>query len=488
MVVLNAIFYKEYFSFRIKLPFRLARDKPGMNVTAPPRKPHRPTWTSAFHQACQTGSVDDVKRFLNKGVDIDYMDYRTPCPLIIACRTNNVAVVRLLVDAGAKVNQIWAQATAILSTFEYRERAQWTAKDQQEQLETVKHLVTGGANVNQRGPNGLTALMMACDQIHPELVEYLLQSGADPNTRMSAGSTALHVLYMVMGPHRNLREVYSDTWKITNMMIKHGAKMDCVNANGRTPLMVVMRKEVVPGAAFLKYQHGLFCDFPDVDIVKSLVQAGATLFFKDKDGANYLDIAHSAQFKLHTLFHLLPYPTPLPAEVKMELSSVRGYLRALHDMMLIGFVTWAGHGLKFPPHLVRAAYTMIRAGDPVRIYNTDDSAFQNLKAMYPAPIAEEAFLTRVWARKAGLTLFPSLKVQTRATIRNTLTSNLMTSHGGRYRVSILSCVRGFLSDQIIPPRMVEYVVLYEEAMDHFTSHYKGLIKDLFTPESFVTQL
>ena len=234
--------------------------------------------------------------------------------------------------------------------------------------------------------------------------------------------------------------VKSQINKITNMMIKHGAKLDSVNANGRTPIMVVMRKEVAPRAAFLKHLHGLWRGLPDVDIVKSLVQAGTTLFFKDKDGANYLDIAHSAQNKLHILFHLLPYPTPLSAEVKMELSSVRSYLRDLDDM-LICFVTWAGHGLEFPPHLVSAAYVMIQAGDPVRIYNTDDSAFPNLKAMYPAPIAQEALLTRVWARKAGLTLFPSLKVQTRATIRKTLTSNLMTSHCGRYRVSILSCVR-----------------------------------------------
>ena len=58
-------------------------------------------------------------------------------------------------------------------------------------LESVKMLVTAGANLNATTGIGETALMLAAHNDHTEAALYLLDKGADPNI-VEAGHTALH--------------------------------------------------------------------------------------------------------------------------------------------------------------------------------------------------------------------------------------------------------------------------------------------------------
>jgi ankyrin repeat protein len=58
-------------------------------------------------------------------------------------------------------------------------------------LETVKRLVGGGADVKAANRYGVTPLSLACTNGNAAIVELLLRSGADPNSSLPGGETAL---------------------------------------------------------------------------------------------------------------------------------------------------------------------------------------------------------------------------------------------------------------------------------------------------------
>ncbi len=59
------------------------------------------------------------------------------------------------------------------------------------QLESVRALLSAGAEPDRANPDGLTPLMLAAAQGEGEIVEELLANGADPRLRQPGGETAL---------------------------------------------------------------------------------------------------------------------------------------------------------------------------------------------------------------------------------------------------------------------------------------------------------
>lgn len=62
-------------------------------------------------------------------------------------------------------------------------------------LESARLLVAAGANVNDADAWGVSAMVLAAHAGHRELVEFLLETGADPNAS-APGFTALHTAIM----------------------------------------------------------------------------------------------------------------------------------------------------------------------------------------------------------------------------------------------------------------------------------------------------
>jgi ankyrin repeat protein len=59
-------------------------------------------------------------------------------------------------------------------------------------LERVKELVKGGANIEELDQDGETALLLACYEGHHDIVVYLVEHGANVAHTTTEGTTTLH--------------------------------------------------------------------------------------------------------------------------------------------------------------------------------------------------------------------------------------------------------------------------------------------------------
>lgn len=157
-----------------------------------------------LHKAAARGDLEQVDRYLQKGVDVDARDGCGRTPLMWTL--SNPAVVRHLVEHGADVNarDINGETPLMKAAFlgqadvvellceqgaDIHARSRrgetplmWTYKDP----DIVRYLVGRGADVNAADDQGETLLLKMAQLGRLDIVRYLLEQGADVN----AGGTA----------------------------------------------------------------------------------------------------------------------------------------------------------------------------------------------------------------------------------------------------------------------------------------------------------
>jgi len=129
-------------------------------------------------------------------------------------------------------------------------------------LDIVKYLVEKGANLEAKGDHGETPLIWASHKDNSDVVKYLIEKGANIEVIDDYGFTSL------------LWATDSATLVTVKSLVEQGANIEVKDNDGETPLMV---------AVFLG----------KIDIVKYLVEAGANINVKDNNGKTVLDIAET---------------------------------------------------------------------------------------------------------------------------------------------------------------------------------------------------
>jgi len=130
----------------------------------------------------------------------------------------------------------------------------------EENKDIVNLLIKNGAKVNEQDKDGNTALMIACQKNNLDIVNSLLSAKADVNLSSNDGYSAFSDAYFM---HHEK--------DILNALIKAGADVNVQN-EGKTPLMEE-------------------CFSNNIDMVKTLIAAGANVNSKDNDGLTSLHIA-----------------------------------------------------------------------------------------------------------------------------------------------------------------------------------------------------
>lgn len=139
-------------------------------------------------------------------------------PLWCAAGAGHLAVVKMLVRAGADVNHPTKTNSTPLRAACFDGR-----------LDIVKYLTDHSANIHITNKYNNTCLMIAAYKGHVDVVQFLLELGANPDEKAHCGATALH--FAAECGHV----------KIVQELLNHGAKIT-KNEHGMTPLIAAAER------------------------------------------------------------------------------------------------------------------------------------------------------------------------------------------------------------------------------------------------------
>lgn len=172
------------------------------------------------------GLVETAQTLLARGAtpDCSYVakewpDYPLSCLYGATGINNNLALARVLLEAGANPND----GESVYHSTEHAD------------LECLRLLLVHGASVP-----GTNALKHMLDREDIEGTRLLLESGADPNEVNGRGETALHwAVWRGRSP------------EIITLLINYGVPLDAVQADGRTAYAMAMQRGQQQTAALL---------------------------------------------------------------------------------------------------------------------------------------------------------------------------------------------------------------------------------------------
>lgn len=171
-------------------------------------------------------------------------------------------------------------------------------------LDSLKILIDGGANVMTEDENGYTALHFAVMSKNYDAVQYLIENGADVNKRTKQDEVPLHFAS------------FSGRIDIVELLINNGADINVKMGNGNTPLMGAADYEtaklLVENGADLKVRNQI-----DMTPLHAAASKGDTLLIKYylKKG---LDINATDMEYRTPLIVAVNYRFPEAAEILIE--------------------------------------------------------------------------------------------------------------------------------------------------------------------------
>ena len=149
----------------------------------------------------------------------------------------------------------------------------------------VKKLLDGGADVDARAENGRTALHSAAFKGNAAVVTLLLEAGADADARNKKGETALHVA------------VVKGKADVVKLLLEAGADTEAKEGKygyGQTALHVA--------ADSVNIRTNIMLSGGSVEthaaVVKLLLEHGADVNARDKNGHTPRTLAHKAIIRL----------------------------------------------------------------------------------------------------------------------------------------------------------------------------------------------
>lgn len=233
-----------------------------------------PSGETVLMTASRTGNADAVALLVEQGANVDAQEAtRGQTALMWAVAEGHGEVVRTLVEHGADVHlrstprprRMHSRTAGFdpVGVFDSTDGGNTALlfAARQGSLEVARHLVSGGADVNDTAPMGTSALVVAAMSGHTEVAAYLLEQDADPNAA-DAGYTALHGAAL-RGDER-----------LARALLARGADPDTVVERGspgrRNSPDYVLEHDVVGATAFWLAAH-----FAEPGIMRALVDSGA---------------------------------------------------------------------------------------------------------------------------------------------------------------------------------------------------------------------
>eukprot|EP00298_Acanthocystis_sp_HF-20_P010036 c18635_g1_i1.p1 GENE.c18635_g1_i1~~c18635_g1_i1.p1 ORF type:complete len:599 (+),score=223.97 c18635_g1_i1:36-1799(+) len=247
---------------------------------------------SPLHYACSSGNIEIVKLLLDSRAAHSLTDARGNTPLIAAASGGHTSCMKLLLSAGSEID---AQDLRGDTSLMYCSSAG--------HILGVKLLTSNEkpANLNLQNSEGLTALMLAVNGNHYEVVCHLVRLGADLELENKNHHTCL-ALASFLGHVSIVQE-----------LLQKKVQVDKSHSNGWTPLGLACSKghlEVVQllvekGMADVNKQNNfqetplmIACGAGHENIVQYLLKQRADVNLKNSEGLNSYFIARKRGHKV----------------------------------------------------------------------------------------------------------------------------------------------------------------------------------------------
>lgn len=173
-----------------------------------------------IHMAAEMGVSRQVKRFLDKGIDINAKNKEGETPLHLAMFYGGKSLVEFLITNGAQVNAKANNGETPLHIAAHGN-----------DVEMITILLKYGADINAQDNFGDTPLREAARRGCTAAVEYLIKNGADVNIKNK----------------RNQTPIFEAVWygydDIAKLLLDNGAEIDFYDANGRSPLSISIEEK-----------------------------------------------------------------------------------------------------------------------------------------------------------------------------------------------------------------------------------------------------
>lgn len=200
-----------------------------------------------FHVASYFNNVKAIDRLLNLGADINALS-SLPCfknctSLHLAMMNKSTEAVDILVRKGADVLAKGLNDWTLLSKA-------LSSKKHDRSLKTFIVALRTNETLRQRAKMelGLTLLHVVCRAGHVDAIVNLLRKGADVNDKIRddspfwPGWTPLHVLVTMGIELACQKKKQNDFKKMLEMLLEHGSQVTIKNADGDTPLHLMLKK------------------------------------------------------------------------------------------------------------------------------------------------------------------------------------------------------------------------------------------------------
>lgn len=244
---------------------------------------------TALLMAARQGALDGVRALVEAGADLDLTEPDGSSALVLAIVNSHQDVAVLLLEKGANPNVAdSAGMAALYAALEMRSGGRLINRPSRkptglvDSLELVQLILDRGGNPNarlktptlQRYHNGgdaqltdgATPLMRAAKSMDVAAMRLLLDQRADPNLMTKNLTTPLMVAAGAAGARNE-----ADAREAISLCLEYGADVNAFNSTGQTALHIAVERSDA--------------------VVRLLVERGAEMDLKDRDGRTPLDIA-----------------------------------------------------------------------------------------------------------------------------------------------------------------------------------------------------
>lgn len=174
-------------------------------------------------KAISNGDIQELRRLLDRGAEIDWQSNVGISGLMQALIYNQFKLAGFMVDRGCDLNLSDQDGyTALL----YIINANSLDKQQTEALPLMKKMIAKGANIYAADKSGAGVIHHAVSRLYPLAVEMLIVRGADVDMQNSSGVTPLMMTIQSGDPYK--------CHEIASILLRHGVDINLRTAGGKS--------------------------------------------------------------------------------------------------------------------------------------------------------------------------------------------------------------------------------------------------------------